>query len=333
MVADELQTGNFGVPDEELPEVMTAIVRFFRKEEQSSPASKVGQTPQLVFFPPSYAHSIAELIGKFRSGHLEAYQHFIGLKKPRNESEEWQLFGREAEEASKSLTVDIALFGRMTTSDLVVNVEASSQVAHAISTHEVLIESDYFTAMDDKKKEYASTQTEASGAAYLGAGDTETFFNSAVYYKYLNLDVDAIRKHLPSLDPQGAAHIAGVFVGAAVLSHPTGKQNSFANPAFPELVLVEISETKRPISYANAFLQPVQGGINRNLMTESTAAFNWYIDEVARAFAPSGVGRVLLAIGAASTPPQIEHQRVRSIDELTKSVEQMCIPQGTGGNS
>ena len=50
---------------------------------------------------------------------------------------------------TRPITLDIALFGRMVTSDVFRNVEASMQVAHAISTHAVNQESDYFTAVDD----------------------------------------------------------------------------------------------------------------------------------------------------------------------------------------
>ena len=46
-------------------------------------------------------------------------------------------------------SVDIALFGRMVASDPSLNYDAAAQVAHAISTHEVRNEFDYFTAMDD----------------------------------------------------------------------------------------------------------------------------------------------------------------------------------------
>ena len=46
----------------------------------------------------------------------------------------WQ----EAFEARESLSIDVGLFGRMTTSNLVKDVEAACQVAHAISTHEAL---------------------------------------------------------------------------------------------------------------------------------------------------------------------------------------------------
>jgi CRISPR system Cascade subunit CasC len=123
------------------------------------------------------------------------------------------------------------------------------------------------------------------------------------------------------------------LVNAAALTHPTGKQNAFANPTFPELVLVETSRTKRPVSYANAFLQPVEGGAARNLMTESATALGWYIDEVAIAFVPSDVKRALLAVGAGSITPQIDHLRAKTLDELVQAVKQMCIPQEAGVTS
>ena len=63
----------------------------------------------------------------------------------------------------------------MTTSDLVANVEASCQVAHAISTHEAFIESDWFTAMDDKKSEFAPSQTKELGTGFIGSGEHRRF--------------------------------------------------------------------------------------------------------------------------------------------------------------
>ncbi len=349
MIADALREGNLGVPDDELDELMAAIAGKFKKEKRASDAedaeedggeqestedspstgSDAEKTGQLVFFPQPYARRIAELAVALRNRNQRAYSHFIGRKvKPKitkEEDGEIKQFIQNAFDASKSLTVDIGMFGRMTTSDLVVNVEAACQVAHAIGTHETLIESDYFTAMDDLKTKYASTQTERAGAAFLGSGETETFFNSAVYYKYLNLDIDALRKHLPSLTLEEAARAAGVLIRAAALTNPTGKQNSFAAHGIPELILVEVSKARRPISYANAFLQPVEGGAGRNLMTESAKALRGYIDSVAVAFAPPDVRRRLLAVGPASAPFQSDHDRVDTLDKLVESVTGLII--------
>jgi CRISPR system Cascade subunit CasC len=46
----------------------------------------------------------------------------------------------------RPVSVDVALFGRMTTSEAFRDVEAACQVAHALSTHRVDHEFDYFTA-------------------------------------------------------------------------------------------------------------------------------------------------------------------------------------------
>ena len=50
---------------------------------------------------------------------------------------------------SEAPGLEIALFGRMVAGDTSLNVDACCQVAHAISTHKVANEFDYFTAVDD----------------------------------------------------------------------------------------------------------------------------------------------------------------------------------------
>jgi CRISPR system Cascade subunit CasC len=342
MVHDELAAGKMGVPDDELNELMAAIAGQFSKgdtgdddegksKSESSDSASAGadKTPQLVFFPPPFARRIAELVVELRKRNPKAYDKFIGRKVEEKKEEakplkdEVEAFIERIAQASKSHTVDIAFFGRMTTSELVVNVEAACQVAHAISTHETLIESDYFTAMDELKGKYAPRQADSAGAAFLGSGETETFFNAAVYYKYLNLDVEALKKRLPSLSDKDAAQAAAVLVSAAALANPTGKQNSFAAHGATELILVEMSKAKRPLSYANAFLQAVEG---KNLMTESAKALYWYIDSTAKAFAPAETERVLLAVGHASTPSLgMDHIRVDTLEELIKALVRLLV--------
>lgn len=72
------------------------------------------------------------------------------------------------------ITLDMALFGRMVTSDALADVEASMQVAHAFSTNRVYMESDYFTAVDDLIN---GSETE-KGSAMIGDID----YNSSCYY-------------------------------------------------------------------------------------------------------------------------------------------------------
>jgi CRISPR system Cascade subunit CasC len=334
MVEDELRKLKPGISDDDLKKIKIALAAKFKGEtakgetedaengeelqdkaqKSSGKSGDTDQTGQLVRFPPPFAQSVAELITALPE---KVYNAWIrGKKKDKEEhKKEIKEFEDKILKKSKSLTVDIGLFGRMTTSDLVVNVEAACQVAHAISTHETVIESDYFTAVDDKKLEFASTQTEKAGAAFIGSGETEIFYNSAVYYKYFNLDVDALKKHLSWQDEE-AARAAGAFLLAAARGNPSGKQNSFAAHGVPELILVEMSKTKHPISYANAFLRPVEG---LNLMSESAASLREYVESVVAAFEPPDVRRVVLAVGSASVDIP-KAQRMDSLDNLADSV-------------
>jgi CRISPR system Cascade subunit CasC len=86
--------------------------------------------------------------------------------------------------ASAPRSVDIAMFGRMTTSAAFEDVQAAVQVAHAISTNAITQEFDYYTAMDDLAGD--------PGAGMIG--DVE--FNSSTYYKYFNIHWEGLKANL-----------------------------------------------------------------------------------------------------------------------------------------
>lgn len=331
LVADELlESGK--IPESEIEGVKAGIAGLFKKETKGNDddAEKgeeagIDVTPQLVFFPPPFAKKVADLVGELRKQNPKAYGKLIGTKEKRSKDDEKQIdealaeFKDKAFKAKESMSVDVGLFGRMTTSDLIADVEAACQVAHAISTHEALIEGDYFTAMDDRQHEFITSQTQQGGAAFLGSGDTVTFFNSAVYYKYLNVDTDALAKTLGESEAGQVRKAAATLLQAAALATPTGKQNSFAAHSVPELILVEVSSTKQPISYANAFLEAVEG---QDLMRESAQALGDYCGSIAAAYAPADTQRFLLAVGkAADATFPLEATRVNTLTELAAAVE------------
>lgn len=178
-------------------------------------------------------------------------------------------FTSALKEALTCKAVDVALFGRMTTSDAFEDVEAAMQVAHAISTHAVVNEVDYWTAVDDLGKA-------GGGSGHLGEG----MFNAACFYKYFCLDwdqlvrnlagpepdkekdADAHKKWTDEIKPQAerlAACTLGHFIRAAAMTTPSGKQNSFASHTEPCGILVEVKKNgKQPSNYANAFADPVE---------------------------------------------------------------------------
>ena len=141
--------------------------------------------------------------------------------------------------------IDIALFGRMVADDPSLNQDASAQVAHAISTHAVETEFDYYTAMDD-----LSPDNEA-GAGMLGTIE----YNSETLYRYANVAVHELIDQLGSAD--SAIEAVKLFVEAFSNSMPSGKINTFANDTLPQAIMVNIRRD-RPVSLVSAFEKPVR---------------------------------------------------------------------------
>lgn len=151
------------------------------------------------------------------------------------------------DEMKTAHSLDIALFGRMVADTPMINVDASCQVAHAISTHRVASEFDFYTAVDDLSIE------EDSGAAMLG----QIEFNSATLYRYASVNLDGLGKNLGGDDLVPEA--IEFFVKAFALALPTGHQNSFAAQTRPDLVFVS-ARSDQPMSLVGAFESPVKSG-------------------------------------------------------------------------
>lgn len=141
--------------------------------------------------------------------------------------------------------VDIALFGRMLADAPQLNVDAASQVAHAISVDRVRQDYDYFTAVDDCVSE------DNAGAAMI---DTVSF-NSSTLYRYATVDVDSLYAQLG--DVEVTARSLEAFAEAFVRSMPSGKQNTFANRTLPSAVVVSL-RPDQPINAVSAFETPVR---------------------------------------------------------------------------
>lgn len=141
--------------------------------------------------------------------------------------------------------IDIALFGRMVADDAKLNEDASCQVAHAISTHAVQTEFDFFTATDD----FSSAND--AGAGMLGTIE----FNSATLYRYANVAVHEFKRQIGHAD--SVVNALKLFIEAFAKSMPTGKANTFANQTLPQALLVCL-RCDRPVSFVSAFEQPIR---------------------------------------------------------------------------
>ncbi|HNX77250.1 MAG TPA: type I-E CRISPR-associated protein Cas7/Cse4/CasC [Candidatus Rifleibacterium sp.] len=143
--------------------------------------------------------------------------------------------------------LDIALFGRMLADMPEKSQNAACQVAHAISTHAVDREFDFYTAVDDLKPE------DSSGADMMGTVE----FTSACFYRYAVIDWMSLQSNLQG-DSELARKGLQAFLRGFVVSEPTGKQNSFAAHNPPEFVAITVNRDAAPRNLANAFESPVR---------------------------------------------------------------------------
>lgn len=141
--------------------------------------------------------------------------------------------------------VGVALFGRMVADIPSLKVDAATQVAHAISTHAVEIESDYYTAVDDEN------EADESGAGMIG----NIGFNAATLYRYATVGVHQLSANLGGVD--AAIETVGRFAEAFALSMPTGHINSFAHRTRPSLVAVVVRDDQ-PVNLVSAFERPIR---------------------------------------------------------------------------
>ena len=155
--------------------------------------------------------------------------------------------------------VDIAMFGRMVADAPDLNVDASVQVAHAISVSSAETEFDYFTALDDKAPE------DNAGAAMIET----TEFTSAMFYRYASVDVFHLCENLGS--PDAATKGISAFLQSFVKSMPTGKQNSFANRTLPSAVIIQLRDSQ-PVSLVNSFERPVVALRDKSQLTNAAEA-------------------------------------------------------------
>jgi CRISPR system Cascade subunit CasC len=148
-------------------------------------------------------------------------------------------------------SIDLALFGRMVADDANLNIDASCQVAHAISTHKVMNEYDYFTAVDDFP---AEDKTDA-GAAMIGTVE----YNSSTLYRYATIAAHDLCEQLESAEM--TAQAVRMFTDAFARSMPTGKINTFANRTLPSAIYV-VLRPDQPLNLVGAFERPIRESEN-----------------------------------------------------------------------
>lgn len=275
MVADRIQLKDPSVSEEDAVKkavdvISAAGVKVKEKKKKGSEGDEVPEAQALFFMSNKQAQNMADLA--LAGG-----------------------YDKKAAQAAlnKGHGIDTALFGRMVADDPQLNADASAQVAHAISTHRVDNEYDYFTAVDEKAPE------DNAGAGMIGTVE----FNSSTLYRYATVAVHDLARQLDDKDVVATA--VEEFVRAFVLSMPTGKQNTFANRSVPYAVYIAV-RGDQPVSLAPAFETPVQpdrssGGYNPGSVAALVSCeMEYRKDFIGEPIATWQVGNGLEGLGPAS---------------------------------
>lgn len=228
-----------------------------------------GKTSQMVFYSPEDIIAVADKMEELfkEAGSLKKFKDI----KP---TEIAAAFKKDVK--TRPVTLDIAMFGRMVTSDAFRDVEAALQVAHAVSTHAVNQESDYFTAVDDMLED-----SEETGAGMIGDID----FNACCFYHYVAIDTDLLYANLENVPDREdlVKSLVPAMLKIMAFTDPSGKQNSFAGHVLPALLCVQVKNDKIPVNYMNAFAKPVDQR-REQVIEGSVARLKAEIDKTDKAF-------------------------------------------------
>ncbi|MDR4485616.1 MAG: type I-E CRISPR-associated protein Cas7/Cse4/CasC [Nitrospirales bacterium] len=228
-------------------------------------ADKDGKTQYLLFLGQREIAALAEVIHE--SWDLIVSEEKEGNEKTKGKKSKKTTAGQAPKEIQDGIAsifnggkaVDVALFGRMLADMPEKNQNAACQVAHAISTHAVEREFDFYTAVDQLKPE------DTAGADMMGTVE----FNSACFYRYALIDWEKLRENLQD-DVALAEKGLKAFLEGFIIAEPTGKQNSFAAHNPPEFVAISVRHNTAPRNLANAFETAVRVKKDASITKEST---------------------------------------------------------------
>jgi CRISPR system Cascade subunit CasC len=239
---------------------------------------------------------------------------------------EWDNLPEGADKLAKALVKahkghtsapDIALFGRMLAEKPELSLDAACQVAHAISTHRITMDMDFFTAVDDLNPE------ETAGAGMMGF----IGYNSACFYRYARIDWKQLQQNLDG-DAEVARRTVEGFLRATVVAVPSGKQASFAANSPPSLLLAVVRRDGMGWSLVNAFERPVHADRHGGLVAPSALALDTYWHRLCTIYGDKD----LVQVSVVSLDPNLPLERLTpycatNVDQWVREVV-AALPNG-----
>lgn len=161
---------------------------------------------------------------------------------------------RNLQALARGAGLDAALFGRMTTGDILSRCDAAVHVAHAFTVHEGQPETDYFSAIDDLQDK------EETGSGHINTAE----LTSGLFYGYVVVDLPLLVSNLEGCDRREwiaadrtlAAEVVRRLIHLIATVSPGAKLGATAPYAYASLLLAEAG-SRQPRTLANAFLDAV----------------------------------------------------------------------------
>ena len=192
----------------------------------------------------------------------------------------------------KSGSLAIAAFGRMFAARPELQTEAAISVSPAVSTHETMIETDYFSTGDDKP-----TESQGKGATYLGIAH----YINGVFYRSVTIDRDQLKRSWTGISGENASKQLEQMVTALIYGMPRGKEKSTAPYTAPALILIETQAYRVAYDFETPVVPEKDGGylastIDR-LREEREAAYRFDPDNFGTPSAIAGTAKNLSQFG------------------------------------
>jgi CRISPR system Cascade subunit CasC len=162
-------------------------------------------------------------------------------------------------------------------------------------------------------------------------------FNSACYYKYFSIDFDGLvanltgesagKKDVSAEEKAAATALAARAVDAmlksAVLTTPSGKQNTFGAHQLPAAILVEVRPYNTPVNYANAFVDPAKATSHVGLVDNSVNKLAAHMSAITNGFNLNAKARFILA-------PEHQHFQTDKV-EIDRVADLKSLCEGLRG--
>lgn len=166
---------------------------------------------------------------------------------------------------TKTGSLAISAFGRMFANAPQNNTEAALSVSPAVTTHAAIIDTDYFSTVDDRYEEQNKT-----GATYLGVSQ----YTSGVFYRTVTIDKAQLRRSWSAFDnPDSRANVKEL-VRSIIYGQPRGKENSTAPYTLPSLVLAEEQRYRTAYDFESPVTAAKDGGYLKSTIDQLGAQFN-----------------------------------------------------------